>query len=98
MHKGMNESFVYRLFAPAHINSGGLGLTLGVARNFDKSFGRIFATVEEHIFDALAQVLGDVLIDREAAGVDDRHTHPGLHGMEQEHGVHCFAQRVVTPE
>ena len=53
---------------------------------------------EHHVLDALAQLRGNVVVDRELAGVDDAHVHAGLDGVVEEHRVHRLAHRVVAAE
>ncbi len=40
--------------------------------------GGVGAPVQEHVFDALEQVLGDLFIDLELPGIHDAHVQPGL--------------------
>ena len=46
----------------------------------------------------LEQVLRDVLVDDELAGVDDAHVHAGLDGVVQERRVNRLAHHVVAAE
>ena len=56
------------------------------------------AAVEEDVLDVLEQVLRDVLVDDELAGVDDAHVHAGLDRVVQERRVHRLAHHVVAAE
>ena len=60
--------------------------------------GRVGPAVEQHVLDALEQVLGDLLVDLELAGVDDAHVQPGLDRVVEEGGVHRLADHVVAAE
>jgi len=42
------------------------------------------------------QILRNVRIHTELAGIDDAHGHAGLDGMEQESGMDRFADRIVA--
>ena len=58
--------------------------------------GGVGTAVEQHVLDALEQVLGDLLVDLELAGVDDPHVEPGADRVVEERGVHRLADRVVA--
>ena len=58
--------------------------------------GGIGPAIEEDILDPFQQVLGDLLIDAQHAGVDDRHVHARADGMVEERRVHRLAHRVVA--
>ena len=60
--------------------------------------GGVGPAVEQHVLDALEQVLGDLLVDLELAGVDDAHVEPGADGVVEERGVHRLADHVVAAE
>ena len=60
--------------------------------------GGVGPAVEQHVLDALEQVLGDLLVDLELAGVDDAHVQPGADGVIQERRVHRLADHVVAAE
>ena len=62
----------------------------------DQPLGRVVAPVEEHIFDALAQFRLDLFVNRELAGIDDRHVEPGPDGVIQKRRMHRFAHGVVA--
>ena len=56
------------------------------------------AAVQHHVLAGLAQLGVDLVVDRELAGVDDAHVHPGLDGVVEEHRVHRLAHRLVAAE
>ena len=60
--------------------------------------GGVGAAVEEDVLDGLQQLLVDLLVDGELAGVDDAHVHPGADGVEEERRVHRLAHDLVPPE
>ena len=64
----------------------------------DQPFGRIGAPVEQHVLDALEQVLRDVFVDHELPGIDDAHVHARLDRVIEERRVHRFAHHVVAAE
>ena len=50
--------------------------------------GCVGPAVEDHVLARLAQFRIDIVVDRELAGVDDRHVHARLDGVIEEHRVH----------
>ena len=65
-------------------------------REFDHALGRVRPAIEEHVLDPFEQVLRDVLVDRELAGVDDPHVHSGADRVEQERRVKGLAHPIVA--
>ena len=64
----------------------------------EQALGGVGAAIEQHVFDALAQLGGNLLVDGELAGVDDAHVHAGADGVVEERGVHGFADDVIAAE
>ncbi len=64
----------------------------------DQLLARVGTAVQHHVFHRVAQVLGNLFVHAELAGVDDAHVHAGLYGVIQEHGVDGFAHRLVAAE
>ncbi len=80
---------------------GGLrtgALFLNLFGQVEQAFSRIGAAIEQDIFDLLAQLRLDLIIDFEHACVDDAHIQTGFDGIFQERGVHRFAYFVVAAE
>ena len=75
-----------------------LVLLLHRLRERDQALGGVGAPVEQHVLHQLEQVLGDLLVDRELAGVDDAHVHARADRVVQEGGVHGLAHGVVAAE
>ena len=69
-----------------------------MSANCDQPLGRVGPAVEDDVLDVLEQVLRDVLVDDELAGVDDAHVEAGLDGVEEERRVHRLAHDVVAAE
>ena len=78
--------------------AGSTALFLYVLGELDQPLGGIRAAIEEHVLDVLAQLFGDLVVDRELAGVDDAHVQAGVDGVVEERRVHGFADRVVAAE
>ncbi len=64
----------------------------------EESFGRVVAPREHDVLAQLAQFGVDLVVYSELTGVDDAHPHTGFDSPEQEHRVHCFANRFVPAE
>ncbi len=64
----------------------------------DQPLGGVRPAVEEHVFDALAQLRGDLFVDVQLPGVDDPHVQPGADRVIEERRVHRPAHRVVAAE
>ena len=64
----------------------------------DEALGRVGAAVEQHVFDEFEQVLGNLLVHFQHAGVDDAHVEAGLDGVIQKRAVHRLAHAVVAAE
>ena len=64
----------------------------------DQPFGGVGPAIEQHVFDVFEQILGNLLVDRELAGVDDAHVQAGADGVVEEGGVHRLAHHVVAAE
>ena len=67
-------------------------------RDFQQPLGGVGAAVENHVLDPFPQFQRDFLVNRQLAGVDDAHGHPGVDGVIQEHRMNRLAHRVVAPE
>ena len=102
LDEGVLEAFLDRRAAPGLVGlglgggTGGLLLQLLAVR--DEPFRGIGAAVEQHVLDEPEQVLGDLLINLQHAGVDDAHVQARADGMVEEGAVHRLADVVVAPE
>ena len=63
-----------------------------------QSFGAIVTTVEDHIFNSIAQLGGQVVVNSQLSGVDDPHVHAVANGVVEEYRVNGFTYRVVATE
>ena len=82
-----------RRVAPGKIFAG---LLLAVALDrfgkFQQPVGRIGAAIQQHVFDTLQQIFGDLFVDFQLPGIDDAHVQAGLDGVVQETQL-CIASR-----
>src|SRR5262249_24548622 len=98
VYQGVLEPLLDRGLAPGRCLRGGLLFLLDGFGELGEAVGRIRPAVEQDILYPLEQVLRDLLVDAELAGVDDAHIEPGMDGMVKEGGVHGFADNVVAPK
>ena len=61
-----------------------------------KALGGVVAAVEHYVFDALAELWIDLLVDDELPWVDNAHVHAVLDSVVEKAGVHGFAHVVVA--
>ena len=98
VHQRVRQPRRHRLIAPGVIVGPLRAGALDAIGELDQPLGRVGTAVEQHVLDVREQLLGDVLVDRELAGVDDAHVHAGLDRVIQEGGVHRLADDVVAAE
>ena len=67
-------------------------------RELHQPLGRVRPAVEDDVLDVLEQILRDVLVDDQLAGVDDAHVHAGLDRVIEERRVDRLADDVVAAE
>ncbi len=93
------EALVHRQIAP-FLGLGFLdgAIALVLVGDLQQRLGAAGAAVEHHVLDRVAQLLRDLVVDLQLAGVDDAHGQARLDRMEQEHRVDRFAHRVVAAE
>src|SRR3712207_8811579 len=53
-------------------------------------------TIQDHVFDGVAQLVVDLVVDLELAGVHDPHRQAGVYGVVEEDCVDRFADRKST--
>ena len=59
---------------------------------------RVASPVQDHVFDGLAQLLVQRVVDGELARVHDAHGEAGVYGVVEEDGVDRLPHRVVAAE
>ena len=64
----------------------------------DHPLGRVRPAVEDDVLDVLEQILRDVLVDHQLAGVDDAHVHAGPDRVIQERRVNGLTHHIVAAE
>src|SRR6185503_19589061 len=77
---------------------GDLAGALVLGRELEQPLGGLGVAVEDHVLAGVAQLLRDLVVDLELAGIDDAHVHARLDGVIQEHRVHGLAHRLVATE
>ena len=73
-------------------------VALVLVGNGEQGVGAFGCAVEYHVFDGVAQLGGDLVVDLQLASVDDTHGQARTDRMQQEHRVDRFAHRVVAAE
>ena len=95
----MGEPLFDRFVSPGNVGDHFFaGFLLDGFGELDQPFGGVGPAIEQHVFDALQQILGNFFVDRQLAGVDDAHIHAGANGVVQERRVHGFADDIVAAE
>ena len=67
-------------------------------RQVEQPLRGVGPAVEDHVLDPLAELRLDVVVDRQDAGVDDRHVEAGRDGVIEEDRVDRLAHPVVATE
>ena len=67
-------------------------------RKLDQPLGGVGPAVEDDVLDVLEQILRNVLVHDQLAGIDDAHVEAGLDGVIQKRRVHRFADDIVAAE
>ena len=76
----MGKTLLHALLSPAKIFDAALAATASsvVFGNFQQTFRTIVPSIQNDILDSFTQILGQVVVDRQLAGVDDSHVHASL--------------------
>ena len=90
------EALLDGALAPFVLDDLGLVLLFDGLGKLDEAFRGVGAAIEQNVLDQFEQVLGNLLVNAEHAGVDDAHVQPGLDGVIQKGGVHRLAHDVVA--
>ena len=94
----VGEALLDRAPPPGVLLHRGLALLLDGIGEGQQTLGGVGAAVQQHVLHQLEQVLGDLLVDLELAGVHDPHVHAGADGVVQEGRVHGLPHRLVAAE
>ena len=99
LHQRVLQALLDGKFAPLEVIAAlRAAAALEALRDLEQPLGGIRAARQNDVLDALAQILGYVLVDRELTGIDDPHGQSGANGVVQEYRVHRLAHRVVAAE
>ena len=99
VHQRVRQALLDCALTPGGIlaRRGGAALLDGL-RELEQPLGRIGPAIEQHVFDALAQLGANVLVYGQLAGVDDAHINSRAHGVIKKRRVHGLADHVVAAE
>ena len=67
-------------------------------RQRQQTLGAVVAAVKDHVLYRIAQLGGEIVVNRQLTGVDDAHIHAVADGVVEEHRVDGFAYRIVAAE
>ena len=98
MHERMRQPLFNRAAPPFILLYLGAVAFLDCLRERQQALGGVGPPIQQHVFDELEQVLGNLLVNRQLAGVDDAHVHAGANGMVEKRRVHRLAHRVIAAE
>ena len=82
--------------APTQVVGFLADLAFGLIGDLQQPFGVVGPAVEDRVLDAFSQLVGQIPVDRQLAGVDDGHVEAAFDGVIEEHRVHGLAHRVVA--
>ena len=97
-HQRVGEPRLDRAFAPLKVFDLHLAAALHRLGEFHHALGGIRPAVEYDVLDVLEELLGDLVVNADLAGVDDRHREAGFHRVIQERGVDRLAHAIVAAE
>ncbi len=98
VHQRVGQALLHGALAPGEVLLLRERLAGDRLREPHEPLGRVGAAVEDDVLDVLEEVLRDVLVDVELAGVHDRHVQAGGDRVVQERRVHRAADRLVPTE
>ena len=102
LDKGILQAFGDVLFPPFQhgllLRSGLRLLRSQLFRVIRQSFRGVRIPVQQHIFNQLQPVLGNIIVHLQHAGIHDAHIQPLPGGVVQESGMHGLPHRVVPAE
>ena len=92
------EALLHGALSPRHVDLALRAFSRDRLRKVDEALGGVGPAVEDHVLDHLEQVLRDVLVDDELAGVDDPHVETGADRVVEERGMDRLSDPVVAAE
>ena len=75
VHERVRQPLLDGALPPRDVRFLLLAGALDLLGELHQPLGRVRPAVEDHVLDVLEQLLRDVLVDDELAGVDDAHVH-----------------------
>ena len=95
----MGDALLDRRVTPGDILIGlGAASAAVLAGDFHQAVSAVAAPVQHDVADALFEIRGYVIVNRQLAGIDDTHIQSGLDGVIKENRVNRFAHRGVAAE
>jgi len=94
--QGMTQPFLHRCLAPLRVVLLSLTGALELFGKGNQLFGSLRVFIQKHILDKLQQILGNLFVNGDHAGVDNTHIHPGGDRVIQKHRMHGLADAIVA--
>ncbi len=94
----VGEALLDASLSPAQIHLALLPGALHGLGELHHALGGVGPAIEDEVLDPLEEILRNLLVDLELAGVHDAHVHPGGDGVVEEGRVDRLADAVVAAE
>ena len=96
-HQRMLKAFIDGQLAPLIIDNFGFGLAVAaiVFCNIEQTVRRVRAAIQDDVLDPLAQLIWDIIINRQLARIDNRHIETRWNGVIEKDRMHGFTHRIV---
>ena len=103
LHQGIFQTFLNRAFSPSillgcRLSGCSAHRCLQRLSQFDKTFCRIRATIQDDILYLFKYIGRNITIQHGSARIHNSHIHSLLNGMIKEHGMHGLTNIVVATE
>jgi hypothetical protein len=94
----MRQALADRGVAPCQVQRSLAAFAPHGLGELHEPLGRVGPPIEDHVFDVLEQILWNVFVDDQLAGVDDPHVEARFDGVEEKRRVDGLANHVVSAE
>lgn len=99
LEEGVLETLLHGGLTPGEVLGELLGsLAFEGFGEVEEALGRAIVFIEEDVLYCGEEILWNLIVNFEHAGIHDAHVHACLSGVVEEGRVHCFAHGVVSSE
>ena len=100
MNQCMFQAWADILLPPGQVTRHlrALALPAVLLGHLQQAVGRIIATIQDYILNALAELSVDIVINVQLAGIHNPHIHARTDRMEEENRVHGPTHRLIATE